>query len=89
MSPPSPLFMGRKVEESQTLSQWPFPSTTETDPMPSTVMGDSERAVGKLKKGEGSWEPNSEPSPSRDCHDREFLIFYTVWATCGYHHFDT
>ena len=63
MSPPSPLFMGRKVEESQTLSQWPFPSTTETDPMPSTVMGDSERAVGKLKKGEGC--ENRTPNVSR------------------------
>ena len=89
MSSPPSLFMCRKAEEPKTLFRWPFPSMTETELMPNPVVSDSERAEGKSKKGEGLWEPNSERLPSRDCHDREFLIFYTVWATCGYHHFDT
>jgi hypothetical protein len=65
MSPPSPLFMCWKAEESQTLFCRHFSSATETEPIPNPVPGDSERAAGKLKKREGLWKPKSELSPNR------------------------
>jgi hypothetical protein len=34
--------------------------------MPNPVVGDSERAAGKLKKREGLWKPNTELSPNRN-----------------------
>jgi len=38
--------------------------TTETDPVPNPVAGDSERLAGKPKKGKGFRKPNTEPPPN-------------------------
>ena len=45
--------------------RWPFPSTTETDLMPNSVVGDSERFAVESKKWEGFRKPNTERPPSR------------------------
>ncbi len=37
---------------------------TETDLMPSRVVGNTERAGGKLKKGKGFLKPNFELGPN-------------------------
>ena len=38
--------------------------TTETEPVPNPVAGDSERVAGKSKKGKGFRKPNTEPPPN-------------------------
>jgi hypothetical protein len=45
--------------------------TTETEPMPNPVAGDSERVAGKPKKGKDFRKPNTEPPPNR-ISDRRF-----------------
>jgi len=39
---------------------------TETEPIPSPVVGHSERDAGKLKKRYGLWKPNTEPPLNRN-----------------------
>ena len=38
--------------------------TTETEPVPNPVAGDSERVACKSKKGKGFRKPNTEPPPN-------------------------
>jgi len=40
--------------------------TTETEPVPNPVAGDSERVACKSKKGKGFWKPNTELLPNRN-----------------------
>ena len=39
--------------------------TTETEPVPNPVAGDSDRVACKSKKGKGFRKPNTEPPPNR------------------------
>ena len=53
---------------------------TETEPITNPVVGHSERLAGKSKKGEGLWEPNTEPPPSRDRNWR-FEMSGMIWLS--------
>ena len=43
----------------------PLSLAASTEPLPNLMAGNSERDVGKPKKGEGLWKPKSELPPNR------------------------
>jgi len=61
---------------------WPhFFSAAEIELRPNPVVGNSERAACKSKKGEGLWKPRSERPPSRASETAHSTRTQSEWSS--------